>query len=119
VVIAERFPGWNHPGNGDSAGGISGSIDVFLALGAWRISQHHVLTRRVPAVEMAGSCDSVVRGQNRTLTLNRMTVTQIGIGHEQFSVDGKQLTLPERLHEVVEYSILAALQTHSIQWKKP
>jgi len=43
-----------------------------------------------------------------TLTLNRMTVTRIGIGSEQFNVDGKQLTLPEGLHEVVEYSILAS-----------
>jgi len=83
-------------------------LAVFLALGAWRISQHHVLTRRVPAVEMLGAATVLCVDKTGTLTLNRMTVTRIGMGSEQFNVDGKQLTLPERLHEVVEYSILAS-----------
>ena len=30
-------------------------LTVFLALGAWRISQHGVLTRRMPAIETLGS----------------------------------------------------------------
>jgi Ca2+-transporting ATPase len=30
-------------------------LTIFMALGAWRISKHHVLTRRVPAVEMLGA----------------------------------------------------------------
>ncbi len=83
-------------------------LTIFLALGAWRISQHHVLTRRVPAVEMLGAATVLCVDKTGTLTQNRMTVTRIGIGSELFSVDGKQLTLPERLHEVVEYSILAS-----------
>ena len=83
-------------------------LTVFLALGAWRISQYHVLTRRVAAVEMLGAATVLCVDKTGTLTLNRMTVTRIGIGSEQFNVDGKQLTLPEGLHEVVEYSILAS-----------
>ena len=83
-------------------------LTIFLALGAWRISQHKVLTRRVPAVEMLGAATVLCVDKTGTLTLNRMTVTRIGIGSESFSIDGKQLTLPERLHEVVEYSILAS-----------
>jgi Ca2+-transporting ATPase len=83
-------------------------LTVFLALGAWRISQYHVLTRRVPAVEMLGAATVLCVDKTGTLTLNRMTVTRIGIGSEEFNVDGKQLTLPERLHEVMEYSILAS-----------
>jgi Ca2+-transporting ATPase len=83
-------------------------LTIFLALGAWRISQHHVLTRRVPAVEMLGAATVLCVDKTGTLTLNRMTVTRIGIGSEQFNVDGKQFTLPERLHEVMEYSILAS-----------
>lgn len=30
-------------------------LTVFLALGAWRLSRNHVLTRRMPAVEMLGA----------------------------------------------------------------
>jgi P-type Ca2+ transporter type 2C len=83
-------------------------LTIFLALGAWRISQHHVLTRRVPAVEMLGAATVLCVDKTGTLTQNRMTVTRIGVGSELFSIDGKQLTLPERYHEVMEYSILAS-----------
>jgi Ca2+-transporting ATPase len=30
-------------------------LTIFMALGAWRISKRHVLTRRVPVVETLGS----------------------------------------------------------------
>jgi Ca2+-transporting ATPase len=83
-------------------------LTVFLALGAWRISQYQVLTRRVPAVEMLGAATVLCVDKTGTLTQNRMTVTQIGIGSELFRIDDKQLTLPERLHEVMEYSLLAS-----------
>jgi Ca2+-transporting ATPase len=83
-------------------------LTIFLALGAWRISQHHVLTRRVPAVEMLGATTALCVDKTGTLTLNRMTVTQVAVGQDFAEVDGKQLNLPERFHEVVEFSILAS-----------
>ena len=83
-------------------------LTIFLALGAWRISQRKVLTRRVPAVEMLGAATVLCVDKTGTLTLNRMTVTKIAVNGEVVAVDGKQLILPERLHEVVEYSILAS-----------
>ena len=83
-------------------------LTIFLALGAWRISQRKVLTRRVPAVEMLGAATVLCVDKTGTLTLNRMTVTQIAVKDQIASVDGKQLVLPENLHEVVEYSILAS-----------
>ena len=83
-------------------------LTIFLALGAWRISQHQVLTRRVPAVEMLGAATVLCVDKTGTLTLNRMTVTRLSVGKETLDVDGKQLSLPEALHEVVEYSILAS-----------
>ena len=82
-------------------------LTIFLALGAWRISQFKVLTRRVPAVEMLGAATVLCTDKTGTLTLNRMTITKLSVGNDLFQVDGKQLILPENLHEVVEYSILA------------
>jgi Ca2+-transporting ATPase len=83
-------------------------LTIFLALGAWRISQFKVLTRRVPAVEMLGAATVLCTDKTGTLTLNRMTVTRLAVNGELCEVDGKQLMLPENLHEVIEFSILAS-----------
>ena len=83
-------------------------LTIFLALGAWRISQHKVLTRRVPAVEMLGAATVLCVDKTGTLTLNRMTVTRAAVHGQIAEVDGKRLMLPDNLHEVVEYSILAS-----------
>jgi Ca2+-transporting ATPase len=83
-------------------------LTIFLALGAWRIAQRHVLTRRVPAVEMLGAATVLCVDKTGTLTMNRMAVAQVAAGDVFIEVDGRQSTLPEELHEVVEYSILAS-----------
>ena len=83
-------------------------LTIFLALGAWRISQFKVLTRRVPAVEMLGAATVLCTDKTGTLTLNRMTITKIVVNGEFYEVDGKQLLLPDALHEVIEYSLLAS-----------
>ncbi len=83
-------------------------LTIFLAMGAWRIAQHHVLTRRVPAVEMLGAATVLCVDKTGTLTLNHMTVTQIAVNDEITQLDGDQMVLPEPLHEIVEYAILAS-----------
>jgi len=83
-------------------------MTIFLALGAWRISQHHVLTRRVPAVEMLGATTVLCVDKTGTLTLNRMTVTQLSVDNRVLEVDGKQMSLPDKFHQVVEYAILSS-----------
>jgi Ca2+-transporting ATPase len=82
-------------------------LTIFLALGAWRISQRHVLTRRVPAVEMLGAAPVLCTDKTGTLTQNRMTVTHLMKGDEILEVGLKQRTLPEAFHELVEFGILA------------
>ena len=82
-------------------------LTIFLALGAWRISQRHVLTRRVPAVEMLGAATVLCTDKTGTLTQNRMTVTHLMAGDELLEVELQQRSLPESFHELVEFGILS------------
>jgi Ca2+-transporting ATPase len=49
-------------------------LTVFLALGAWRIAKHGVLTRRTPAIETLGAATVLAVDKTGTLTENRMKV---------------------------------------------
>lgn len=83
-------------------------LTIFLALGAWRISQNRVLTRRIPAVETLGATTVLCTDKTGTLTENRMTVEQLFAQGRFFSLDGQNDALADEVHEVVEYSILAS-----------
>ncbi len=83
-------------------------LTIFMALGAWRISKHRVLTRRVPAIETLGSATVLCVDKTGTLTLNQMTVSDIVAKDQVFRVGNNPDALPEEFHEVVEYSILAS-----------
>jgi len=83
-------------------------LTVFLALGAWRISQKRVLTRRVPAVETLGAATVLCVDKTGTLTLNQMCVKKIVSGETLFDLTNGTDTLPEGLHEIVEFSIIAS-----------
>ena len=52
-------------------------LTIFLALGAWRISQQRVLTRRVPALETLGSATVLCVDKTGTLTQNQMAVRKL------------------------------------------
>ena len=85
-------------------------LTVFLALGAWRISRSRVLTRRIPALETLGAATILCADKTGTITENRMTVTQLVVRDESYAVDyGQANELPERFHELVEFSVLASL----------
>lgn len=83
-------------------------LTVFLALGAWRISRKRVLTRRVPAVETLGSASVLCVDKTGTLTLNRMSVRKILVGGRLYDLDDSSGPLPEDIHEILEFSILAS-----------
>lgn len=84
-------------------------LTIFLALGAWRISQKQVLTRRVPAIEALGSATVLCVDKTGTLTLNRMSVSRIFAAGESYHVTEQGLgPLPEAFHELVEFGILAS-----------
>lgn len=83
-------------------------LTIFLALGAWRISQSHVLTRRVPAIETLGAATVLCVDKTGTLTQNRMKVKKIFANGDFYDLDGSGDRLPDAIHEVVEFSILAS-----------
>jgi P-type Ca2+ transporter type 2C len=84
-------------------------LTVFLALGAWRLSQRQVLTRRVAAVETLGAATVLCVDKTGTLTLNKMTVRRIcAAGQVHEVAAGAADDLPETFHESVEFAILAS-----------
>ncbi len=83
-------------------------LTIFLALGAWRLSQHHVLTRRIPAVETLGATTALCVDKTGTLTLNQMSVADLCVEDEVLEIDSKEARLPEAFHSIVEFAILAS-----------
>jgi Ca2+-transporting ATPase len=83
-------------------------LTIFLALGAWRMSQRQVLTRRVPAIETLGSTTVLCVDKTGTLTLNRMLVKRLFAGDEFWNVGHSVESMPEGFHALMEYSILAS-----------
>jgi len=79
-------------------------LTVFLALGAWRISQHGVLTRRMPAIEMLGAASVLCVDKTGTLTENRMAV----VDSPPAVVDIAALACEVDLFDPMEKAIVAA-----------
>jgi Ca2+-transporting ATPase len=82
-------------------------LTIFLALGAWRISQSRVLTRRMPAIETLGAATVLCVDKTGTLTLNQMSVQQLSCSGEVFDTTADERTLPETFHSTLEFAILA------------
>ena len=89
-------------------------VTIFLALGAWRISQNHVLARRASAVETVGSATVLCVDKTGTLTLNQMAVQQLLAYNQAENPQPYDLglhsseALPEAVHQLVEFCILAS-----------
>jgi Ca2+-transporting ATPase len=86
-------------------------LTVFLALGAWRIARHHVLTRRMPAIETLGAATVLCVDKTGTLTENRMSARSLFAHGSSYQVqDEGQQPLPETFHDLVELAVLASQQ---------
>ena len=83
-------------------------LTIFLALGAWRISRKRVLTRRMAAVETLGKTTVLCVDKTGTLTLNRMTLKHIIADGHSAVLSPETSSLPEELHPLLEYAILAS-----------
>jgi P-type Ca2+ transporter type 2C len=92
-------------------------LTFFMAMGAWRISKHQVLTRQSATIETLGSATVLCTDKTGTLTLNRMALAELRANGKmgqsdhvwQSGADSKTPSpvLPE-LHELLEYAMLAS-----------
>jgi len=84
-------------------------LTVFLALGAWRMSQKNVLTRRMPALEALGAATVLCVDKTGTLTLNRMRASRLWANDRFHAVDVESASgLPQPFHELVRFAVLAS-----------
>jgi Ca2+-transporting ATPase len=83
-------------------------LTIFMALGAWRISKHNVLTRRVPVIETLGSASVLCVDKTGTVTMNQMSVRILCTGGETYDANEKSSEqLAETFHSLGEFSLLA------------
>lgn len=82
-------------------------LTVFLAVGAWRIAQRGVFTRRMAAIEMLGSATVLCVDKTGTLTENRMTVVQV-FAQGQWTHLRLDAPLSDRAREVLAFAALAS-----------
>jgi len=94
-------------------------LTLFLALGAWRLAQRQVLTRRVPAIETLGAATVLCSDKTGTLTQNRMSVVRLAAAggsskapattyHDHDTADHAGERLPEPFLAVLRASVLAS-----------
>jgi P-type Ca2+ transporter type 2C len=82
-------------------------LTVFLALGAWRIARHRVLTRRPSAVETLGEVTVLCVDKTGTLTQNRMTVRRLRTAARELDVEVGGAALPDDARALVELGAAA------------
>ncbi|MEO8360684.1 MAG: cation-translocating P-type ATPase [Vicinamibacteria bacterium] len=95
-------------------------LTVFMAMGAWRISQARVLTRRAAAIETLGSATVLCTDKTGTLTQNRMTIADLRLlNGERFQpMEGTAQSMPEPFRRIAEFGTLSSAQEPSDPMEK-
>ncbi|PPQ45402.1 cation-translocating P-type ATPase [Rhodopseudomonas palustris] len=83
-------------------------LTVFMAMGAWRISQARVLTRRAAAIEALGSATVLCTDKTGTLTENRMSVAELRLTSGEVFRPREGGALPVGFATLLETGLLAA-----------
>jgi Ca2+-transporting ATPase len=83
------------------------ALTVFLALGAWRLARIQVLARRPAVIEALGAATVLCVDKTGTLTENRMQLRRL-VGDDGETVVAPGAELPEHLHRLLEYGVLAS-----------
>lgn len=72
--------------------GLPATVTIALALAVSRMRQHNALVNRLHSVETLGCANVICSDKTGTITENKMTVTEINIGGEKYSVTDKGIT---------------------------
>jgi len=84
-------------------------LTVFMAVGAWRISRRHVLTRRLAVIETLGAATVLCVDKTGTLTENRMSVARLATSEADMTIVGEALPQPSRAQcRLIEGALLAS-----------
>ena len=83
-------------------------LTVFMAMGAWRISQARVLTRRAAAIETLGSATVLCTDKTGTLTENRMTIVELRLKDGNVFHPQTGTEMPAQFHDLSEFGLLAS-----------
>ena len=83
-------------------------LTIFLAMGAWRIAQAGVLTRRAAAIETLGSATVLCTDKTGTLTENRMAVSQLWLASGETALFNPTAPLAETLRPLIAAGALAS-----------
>jgi len=82
-------------------------MTVFMAMGAWRISQARVLTRRASAIETLGATTVLCTDKTGTLTENRMTVVALRSAKGRWDKDAEERP-SQATKDIVEVALAAS-----------
>lgn len=82
-------------------------LTIFMALGAWRISQKNVLTKKMPAIETLGSVTVLCTDKTGTITENKMIINRLYAKGQAHKITGTD-SIPESFHDLLESAILAS-----------
>ncbi|RUV81170.1 cation-translocating P-type ATPase, partial [Mesorhizobium sp. M1A.F.Ca.IN.022.07.1.1] len=86
-------------------------LTIFMAMGAWRISQVRVLTRRATAIETLGSATVLCTDKTGTLTKNQMAVAELRTpGGDVLPLLNASSLIPEAFRDLVELGVLASAE---------
>jgi P-type Ca2+ transporter type 2C len=83
-------------------------LTFFMAMGAWRISKHQVLTRQSATIETLGSATVLCTDKTGTLTMNHMALAELRANSHLWQASADSKTMLPDLHELLEYAILAS-----------